>query len=347
MLRRLLNLMALDAKLLWRNKFFHASLLLAIIFILLVNFAIPSQVKVGIKEYIYDGTSDKIFADFLAQEVEEQYVTESEAELRQLVAKDSNSVGIILAGTADAPQATIIQQGFENPKAMQLLAASIDAIWVEKGGVGREAAHQLTMLRPQVEEIPFNLSLLPIFIALESIVVGFYFAAVTVFQEKEEGGIKAYRSSPGGSLEYILSKVLIYSGLALLYTLLVVVATVGLGVNYGQIILLIFVAAALLTFLGLAIGVFFDNLSSFIYPAFVLMAVMSLPMGAYFFPALNISFYQLITTYPVMFGLREAIFPTGNSQLFHQVFMILIPQLVVAGVLCFLLVKKRLIQEVG
>ena len=347
MLSRLLNLLKLDATLLWRNKFVHVSLLTALIFVVLVNLIIPGELKAGVAEYVFDNTEDQVFADFLARDIDPRYIMNSEQELRQRVGDDTNSVGIILGGSPANPQAVLLQQGHEHPKSISLLAVALDTLWEREGGVSRPAAHSTSLLYPEAERIPFNLALLPILIALESVLLGFYFAAVMVFQEKDEGGIKAYRVSPGGVTEYIASKVLVNVGLGLLSGLLIVGATVGLGAQYGQLIILIAVAAAVMTLLGLGLGVFFASLSGFIYPALLVATVMTLPLAFYLFPAFNLPLINLITTYPVMFGLREILFPAGRPGLLAEALGILLPQAALAALFCYLAVKRRLMQEVA
>lgn len=345
MMTRLLNQLKLDALLLWRNKFAHVSLLVAVVFIVLVRFLVPAEVKAGVHEYVFDGTEGRIFADFLAREASPGYVKGSEEELRRAVEADPNSVGIILKGSPKAPQALVITQGHENPRVVKLLGVSLEALWEEEGGLGRTAAHSTTYLYPGAPRVGFNLLLLPLLVAFESVFLGFYFAAVMVFQEKEEGGIRAYRVSPGGAPEYIASKVLVNVGLGLLSAMLMVGATLGAGVPYGQLALLVAAAAVFMTLLGLGLGVFFSSLSGFIYPAFFVMTIFSLPAAAYFFPVFKFPLQEWIITYPVMFGLREILFSTGRVDLLTDVFRVLLPQGAAAAVFCYLAVQKRLMRE--
>ena len=347
MTNRLLNLIRLDGKLLWRNKFIHVSIIVAVLFIILINFLIPSKAKVGVAEYIFDDTRGSIFTEFLQREIDTKYIMESEEQLRTRIQEDPNSVGIILKGSPEKPRAIILQQGNENPKSIKLLKISLDQVWVDEGGVLRPTVHSLNYLFPKATQIDFNLSLLPIFIALESVILGFYFAAVMIFQEKDEGAIKAYRISPGGTIEYIVSKLAVNVALALLSALLIVIGTVGFNAQFGKLMVLIVVSAAILTLLGLGIGVFLKSLSSFIYPALVVASIMSLPMAAYLYPAFNISFIGVITTYPVMFGLREILFPTGRPDFYTSILGVLIPQLVIVVILSYFAVKKRFMQEVA
>lgn len=347
MLARLGNLLLLDAKLLWRNKFVHVVLVLAVIFILVVNFLLPGELKLGVTEYVHDGTTGRVFGDWLAENGRPGAVKYAEEELRRAVEENPSSVGVILKGSRDNPQTVLIQQGHEPPSAIGLLEVSVDALWRQNTGLEAKEFHSVSYLRPKAGPVDFNLSTLPVFISLEVILLGFIFAAVMVFQEKSDGTIQAYRLTPGGAVEYILSKLLVNIGLSLLYGLLVVGATLQGEARYDQFVLLIIVSGSLMTLLGMGIGVFFNSLSGFLYPAVLVMIPLGLPLGAYFFPAFNPDFFQYIPTYQALFGFREIFFPTGRPDLFHKVLGFLVPQLLAAGLFCFLVVRKRLLREVA
>ena len=217
MAKRLLSLLALDAKLLWRNKYAHITMVLAVILVILVKFVVPTELKVGVVEYFYDDTEGKIFRHSLKEHVPEKRIMASEEELRRKVEDNSSSVGIILKGARENPRAVIIRQGYEPDSAINLLAASLEEYWRKEGGVVGQEVAVTTYLRSKRAEIGFNKFLLPVFVAMDVVFLGFVFAAVMIFQEKNEGALRAYRVSPGGSLEFILSKVLVNTALALAY----------------------------------------------------------------------------------------------------------------------------------
>ena len=115
---------------------------------------------------------------------------------------------------------------------------------------------------------------------------------------------------------------------------------------YLELVLLIIVAGSMMSLLGMFLGVFFSNLSRFIYPLFIVSTILGLPLGSYFFPAFNLSFFQYIPTYHLLFGLREILIPSGRPELVWSELGKLYLPLGVAALGCYLAVERRLMREV-
>jgi ABC-2 type transport system permease protein/fluoroquinolone transport system permease protein len=54
-----------------------------------------------------------------------------------------------------------------------------------------------------------------------------------------------------------------------------------------------------------------------------------------------------IPSYPVLFGVREILFPTGKTGFYGPLLLLLLALNVVAFVLCYLAVERKLMQESG
>jgi hypothetical protein len=54
------------------------------------------------------------------------------------------------------------------------------------------------------------------------------------------------------------------------------------------------------------------------------MLVLSLPSVALFLPSFSPLWVRLLPTYPMVFGLREAVFPTGNTQIFWNAVLVML-----------------------
>jgi hypothetical protein len=91
--------------------------------------------------------------------------------------------------------------------------------------------------------------------------------------------------------------------------------TVGRGPNYLHLLALMAMGAMFSALLGATVASFFDNFSQYLFPSVALMVGMTLPSVSYFVPSFSPAWLRLIPTYPLAFGLREAIFPTGNPQI--------------------------------
>jgi ABC-2 type transport system permease protein/fluoroquinolone transport system permease protein len=124
--------------------------------------------------------------------------------------------------------------------------------------------------------------------------------------------VVAYRVSPQGVWPYIAAKIVSNTLLATGYGAVILLFTVGPRAGTLPVLGLVALAALLLSALGLAVSVFFEDLSGFLYPAITLFLAFGLPVTAYFFPALQVPGMELIPSYPLAFGIRELLFPTGK-----------------------------------
>lgn len=347
-MKRFWNLLQQDTQIMFRNKFHYAVILLAILFIVIIRFFVPGEVKMTPTELIADLTPTK----FMEQTWREHGVNDdrflpSEEALRDMVKQQKNSIGIIVEGTFEDPRFIILQQGHEPETSINYLKTSIEWSLGEIGAIEWPTVHEKRILRQEMAPIPFNQNLIPIFVVLEVVMVGFLLIAVMVFQEKGEGTIRAYRIAPGGVHGYILSKGLTNVLLSVVYGMLVVLCTLGFRVDTLNLLALIVLTSSFATFFGLMISVHFRNLSEFIFVAIVVMAVMSVPMGSYFFPAFTNGFVQLIPSYPVLFGLREVLFPTGQNIFLGSLYVSLIIANLVAYTVCYWACQRRLMKEVA
>ena len=177
----------------------------------------------------------------------------------------------------------------------------------------------------------------------EVLVLGFLFVAVFIFQEKSEGSIRAYRVSPGGTATYILAKTLVFMALGVVYGLGLVTAAMGFSVNYGALLLLIVLGVNLYTFLGISVAVFFRNISEWFFTGVLLLAINMAPLASLMFPMFSPRWLTWLPSYPVVFGLSEALFPSGRSIL--PLAGLLAVENVLAYTLCYVLTRQKLMKE--
>jgi ABC-type Na+ efflux pump permease subunit len=189
-----------------------------------------------------------------------------------------------------------------------------------------EVVVNTTILRGDGEEqkVPFNEMWVPILLFTDTALIGMVFIAALLFMEKEEGTLRAFLVTPGHSWEYLLSKTLTLALLAALFTLIFVPLTIGAGPNYLYLLLLMAAGSLFGSLLGAWVAVYFDNLSQYLFPALTLMVVLSLPAVAYFTPSFSPWWLRLFPTYPLVFGLREALFPSGSPQIVFSALSVLL-----------------------
>ncbi|HJL15378.1 MAG TPA: hypothetical protein RMH99_06980 [Sandaracinaceae bacterium LLY-WYZ-13_1] len=206
------------------------------------------------------------------------------------------------------------------------------------------AHHALTVLRPGAVEVPFDAGLVPLILGLDVALMGFLFGGVMVLQEKVAGTVAAYRTSPGGTAPYVLSKLGINLAMAAFNAAVFVAWAHPAGLLAPGVFAVTLVVVASLTLLGMGVAVFFDGLSSFFYPLALGGLLLNLPMIAYVSPSLSLGWMRWIPTWDVMFLGRELLFPTGRGADLGAVAR-LVGWLLVTGAFATWAVDRRLMRE--
>ncbi|SCY97248.1 ABC transporter permease [Alkaliphilus peptidifermentans] len=344
MLNKILNMLKLDAKIMLRNGFLWVVLGMSLFYVILVRFVIPEELKLTPVEYILDNTTGyqvvEYFSDIDEVEKMEGRFVATREELMEQLEGNGRSLGIVF----EDHQVTVIRQGYENNENINLLVASIDEVMKEIGLAERPVYYEYEFLRNRTEIIPLNKYLIPVFLATDVAMLGFFFVAVMMFQEKKEGSIAAYRVSPGGTFTYMLSKILLNTLLSVLFGWILAVFTLGFTFNYLHYTIIIFLVALFISILGLLISLFFKDISEFIYVAMIIFVVLSFPIAAYLYPSLSVPFFRFIPSYPVMFTIREILFTTGKSGILEYSIILLI-QITIASILCYKVVDRKLLKN--
>lgn len=337
------TLLAQDGKLIWRNG--HAAVVagIALLMIALVIF-LPEEFSTGPGEYLYDAIPGSPLRNALVEMgADLSGLPESQQELNELLGENPNAIGIIVQGTIEQPVVSITQPREIPEQSINLLQATIDTALRTLQGADLEPA-PVRRLRPQAEIIPTNLAGLPIFLGLEVGILGFLLVAVFVFQEKQEGTIRAYRITPAGLWPYLISKAAVFLLLSLSYGIVVVAAGMGLGVNWPAVIALIAWASLFMTVFGLGFAAWFDNLSSWFFPGLAVLILNMLPFFSYIYPVFTPLWVPYIPSYGLLFALREALFPTGNPELITRTLLTGLAWLGAATVFAAFSVRARLLQ---
>lgn len=342
---RFINLFRQDMVIIFRNGYVHVTLGLAILFVLLVHFALPEEMKVETHRYYVDHTAEKLITSWVISEGLDEFLLSTEAELKLVLEQNSQAVGIIFQGSRDKPQAILYQQGNESEKAIRGLEAAVFSLWNKAGDLGHSAVYRQVLLRPASEKPPFNLSLVPLLLAFESALIGLFFVIALTFQEKEEGSIRAYRISPAGTGLYITSKILSLMVLSVLSVFLLFVLTLGVRPELPAVLLLVVLVSLLVTAFGLTISVFFKTLSNTVFVLGAIMSVIYLPMISYFLPSFRAAFFPYIPTYPLMFGVRELIFSTGKTDFYIPMVLVLTVQIIIMLTIVGFAVERKLMKE--
>jgi len=313
-MKRFSSLFLKDLILCFRNGHVYVVLAIALLMIALILF-IPEEINTSPGEYLLDTLPGKpIRSELLDLGARTESLPESEEDLDRLLTKNPNSLGIVITGEPDNPDLEIIQTREITEQNINLLISSLELLLGSMKG--KEIPEpKVVFLRSQTESIPKNLAGIPIFLAFEVGILGFLLVAVFIFQEKQEGTIKVYRTSPGGIGSYILSKTLVFTILGLVYGIVVTLAGLGFNTNWAAVIALILWSGFCMTLLGLGFAAWFNNISHWFFPGLAVLILNMLPFVTYIYPIFNPPWMKILPSYLLVFALREALFPAGNPEL--------------------------------
>lgn len=319
MLKRYKSLLKKDIITGYRNYFFYIVIGVALLFAGIINFVIPEDASIKPTVYYYssyNGDMENILNEVIITSQKKGnkiYKAKSRDEVVGRMEENFNSIGMIIKENSKRPVIEFIIQGHENPKIINSLLLSMkDDLNIAIGNtmdiktlVTKEGVHN--------ESIPINKSILPLFILMEPSMLGFVLIAAMIFMEKEEGTIRAYNVSPGKVPEYLASKITLMLILGWISTLISTVLVVGLDFDFLALLLLVTFGSIFFTSLGLIIASFFENLSQSLVWIILISLIIGLPFVSYFVPSFAPIYIRILPTYPLMFAIREAIFPTGNT----------------------------------
>lgn len=296
-----------------RNWFLAAIAFMLLIFLALIWF-LPQRFDVQAAELVYDATPGQVMQQTLQDMgADAGSFYASRADLEATLAAQKSGVGIVIEGDLDNLRYTFLTQGRMAPQNLNLLGAALDGAAAVARGATPPANLQLTLLRPPADPIPMNEAGVPIFLVFEVVALGFFLVAAIIFQEKQEGVIRAFRVSPASTMMYVLAKTAVFLILGGVYALLLLALGLGLDVPFAPLLLLVLLGSSMMTLFGIVVAVFFNNLSEWFFVGAFILIFFMLPTLSYAIPAFAPSFITWMPSYPLVFGVRELLFPTGKS----------------------------------
>ncbi len=342
-MKRFSSLFIQDLLLAYRSGHVLITGLLLVGMLALVIF-LPSELKVH-NELILDQTPRADLASFLSlNDVPQDIVYTDQDAFRAALEQQPSKVGVVYSGGIDQPQFEIITSSIVSEQNLGLLEASLDyAMSQLRGERGGNIA--VEFLYPPAAPPPFNLKFVPIMLVFEVVLLGFFIAAVLMFQEKQEGTLRAYRVTPAGAMQYILSKTTLFITLSLAYGLPILLLGFGLRINYGLLLLLVVLSSALMTLFSLAIAVFFRNLSEWFFVGVAVLVINSLPMLSYSLPSFSPAWMRWIPSYPAVFAARDILFSAASFERIAPTLLYLSALTLLALAASFAAVNFKLLKE--
>ncbi|HSW09752.1 MAG TPA: ABC transporter permease [Bacillota bacterium] len=344
MLRRFSALVARDIKLVVRNHHLTIVVAVAVLYALLVRFLIPAELAFEPNLVIWDRTATRAIATWYREtEPGRAKVVDSEAAYEEAL-REANRIGVKVTGDRLPEELELTFQGFEGMRSRRLLEA-IFSFQVTAMLRGVPPGFPATVLRPGEggEQPALNLSLVPVLVLFEAAMLGMLLSAVLLFGEKDEQTLRAYRVSPGGIAEYLLARSLTMSILALISAAVLTLLTVGPAANWPVILAVVFLGSMTLTLAAMVLASLFRNVGQFYLPYFLITLVLMLPMVVYFQPGMRLPLIDLLPTYPLVYALREAYFPTGSPGVMTGAVLQLLATLAVVLPLAILTFRRQLV----
>jgi ABC-2 type transport system permease protein/fluoroquinolone transport system permease protein len=301
--RRFSSMFARDALLAWRNGQLAVTLAIMGIMILLVVL-LPAQIRTKPNEIILDLMEGKpLYRAALASGANMEAFAADDQELAKRLAGSGTAIGIVARENDIGGAAFELRAGADMPdSALALLEASLDELLRIADGRPSAERFPVESLEPAPRPIALNLKGIPVFLIFEAGILGFLLVAVFIFQEKQEGTIRAYRASPAGALAYAGSKTLVFVLLSVLYGAGVIAAGTVMGArpNLAGTLLTLAGASAAITLGGLGFACYFSNLSGWFFPGLGLLLLNILPFFSYANPAFSPWWMNLIPSYPYL-----------------------------------------------
>ncbi len=327
-----------------RNWFLAAIVVMLVIFLALIWF-LPEQFDVQATEIIYDATpGQEMQQTLITMGADPESFYQSRESLEAALNKQKKGVGVVIEGDLRNLSYTFITQGQFAPQNLNVLGAALDSVAAAANGAAAPDNLKLTLLRDKSDPIPMNEAGVPVFLVFEVVALGFFLVAAIIFQEKQEGMVRAFRVSPTGTMTYILAKTAVFLILGVLYALVLLLLGLGFDVPLGSLLLLVILGSSMMTLLGIVVAVFFNNLSEWFFVGAFVLIIFMLPTISYAIPAFAPTFITWTPSYPLVFGVRELLFPTGKADFLLPTVGLLVVYNVVALGLAYWAVERKLMQ---
>lgn len=349
MMRALWSLLRQDALLSWRNGLVLVTIITLVVIVALywvLPFLLPQEIELGGGQVYMDATEDESAAAFLRiAGADDDALAVTREELLEQVEAEAGATGVIISGTRREPRFELVFANEPSVSLVRVAKANLRSLAAAISGSELGAPIRVQTIRPGSPSLAANESLIAVMIAFEVMILGFLFVAVVVFGEKREGSVYAYRVTPAGLLNYVVSKTLVFSIMSSVYGVILVLATVGFTGAVLRILPLLLLACSMMTLLGLAIAVFFKNISEWFVPGVVVLALNMLAILPYQIPTFSARVLTWLPGYAVIFSATEILFPSGKGGTLGEAYLTLAIWFAAAAAVALPAVNRAMMKE--
>lgn len=344
-MKRFSSLFVQDFMITIRNAFFYILVGLVVIILALVIF-LPEQIDVRSSEFVYDASQEKVLETALLDAgMDAENIMGSEVEMLAALEESKKGIGIVFHGDLEKPAFTVYTEGSVAEENLNIVYAVLETMIAGLRGELPAEEIDVQLLREPSDPIPLNQNIVPIFLVFDAALLGYLISAVLIFQEKEEGTLRALRVTAMTPWHYILSKTALYTLMGLAYGALPVLAARGLAANYLHLAVIVALYSILMTLVGITIAVFFQNMSEWFFGGVLVLIVFLLPSFSYAIPSFAPQWVTWIPTYAVIFAVRDAMFFPGTAGGVWLSAVLLLAEIVVMLVLCYFAVSRKLLRN--
>ena len=300
----------------------------AVLILFLLLFLIPEDIKREATIFIYDSTRlvENFVADYVGLEDAEQkkgeYYVNSREELIEGMLEDKAAMGMIITKNSNGTYTTeLLTQPYTTDAMaryieidMEDLLALISPPYDFYPQKVLDSVRVTGLQWGIRDELPFNQRLLPAILLMMVGILGLFIMMSLIGQERVEATIRAFRISPAGMWEFLLSKHMLLLAIGFTTFSIIYLPMIGFGV-YLPALLIILLTVILGSSIGVILGAIFDTPISAMLWVLLLMVVLALPAISLFSPSFSPEWLQLIPSYHTLFGLDAAMFPENNRHI--------------------------------
>lgn len=335
MMKRLPVIIIKDLILGIKDIFIILELVFSVVIMLLLLLIVPEDIRTEGRVYIYDQSG--LLETFMLEKMPDsgkkkgEFFVDSRDELIAGMVKDKNSIGLIIQ--SDGSQAPYHIQLYRQPytrktleKWVELEMEDLFSIIAPPSGLYPADIYKSVRIealrRGERDSIPFNRRMLPPVLLMMIGMMGLFAMVSLIGQERIDSTIRAFRLTPAGLWQFLLSKHLVLLLTGFLTFSIIYLPMMGWS---GYLLSLLIVELTVLagSSAGVLLGTFYDSPMKAIGWVLVLMLILGLPVISLYSPAFSPAFLRLIPSFYTLFGLDAAMFPDENSHLISQSLLVL------------------------
>lgn len=303
-----------DVKLSYQGIYFYMEIIMAVLFILVMLFAVPENFSHSQTFYaVVEVESLKTQLTETVFDVEGYHIElfESREALEEALSDNRSAIGAHITEKDGKPVLDLVLQGHESDSMKAFLKTTLEGqLLSELPGYVDQTTVRALETKP--DRLSDRVNILPMYLVLNVAFMGLFIIAAYVFLDKEEGVIKAFAVAPVKVWHYLVSKIMIMALMGIVVSTLVVIAVAGFDVNYPLLLLMILVYNVFGSVAGLLITSFFDTMTKAMGAMFSSIFILMFGGFSYFMPSFSPAWIKLLPSYPMIFSFRELLLENGD-----------------------------------